>query len=43
MTCPSRLTLCFKGIHDLTYILGIEASRDIEETTFQGVRYIKLI
>jgi hypothetical protein len=26
-----------KGIHDVSFILGVEASRDIEVTTFQGV------
>jgi hypothetical protein len=27
-----------QGIHDISLILGIEASRDLEEETFQGVR-----
>jgi hypothetical protein len=27
-----------QGIRDISLILGIEASRDLEEDTFQGVR-----
>jgi uracil phosphoribosyltransferase len=27
-----------QGIHDISLILGIEASRDLEEDTFEGVR-----
>lgn len=26
-----------QGIHDISLILGIEASRDLEEESFQGV------
>ena len=28
-----------KGIYDLSLIVGVEASRNLEETTFQGVSY----
>jgi uracil phosphoribosyltransferase len=27
-----------QGIHDISLILGIEATRNLEEETFQGVR-----
>ncbi len=31
------LTISMKGIHDISLLLGFEASRDLEEETFTGV------